>query len=251
MMRLQYRNILLLLFALSTAFSALAQDMHSIAGFVCTKGTSLRLAAVNVVNKRTKSAIITDDIGNFVIKAAIGDSLEFSTYNYTTTRIEIAGIGDLIVFMNKVVQLQTVTVQGQSKQQELNSVMGDYAKKGVYYGGKPSALQDVVSPINGLYSLFSSDAKNARHFAKFSKEEQEAADDQKKYNKEVIKKITGIPDDEMDRFMYAYKPSHDDLLKMTDYDVITYIKKSYENYKKYGAKVLPTLTTQPTEPPVN
>src|SRR5476649_2705215 len=108
MMRLHYRNILLLLFALSAAFNAVAQDMHSIAGFVWTKGTSLRLAAVNVVNKRTKATVITDDIGNFVIKAAIGDSLEFSTYSYTTTRIAIAGIGDLVVYMNKVIQLETV-----------------------------------------------------------------------------------------------------------------------------------------------
>jgi len=251
MTRLHYRYILLLIFVLGTAFNAVAQDMHSIAGFVCTKGTSARLAAVKVLNKRTNSSVITDDIGNFTIKAAIGDSLEFSTYNYTTNKIAIAGIGDLIVYMNKVVQLETVTIQGQTKQQELSSTMGDYAKKGVYYGGKPSVMQDLASPINGIYSMFSRDAKNARHFAEFSKNEMEASEDHKKYNKELVKKITNIPDEDLDRFTFGFKPSHEDLMKMTDYDVITYIKKSYETFKKFGAKPTPELVTPPSQPPVN
>ena len=250
-MLLPYRVYLLILMGCCLAFSVQAQTYYNIRGIICAKGGTTRVGNVLITDKQSKAQVLSNDAGSFTFRAAVGDTLEFSKIDYTTTQQVIFGPADLVLFMTAVVNLKTVTIQGQTKQQELSSTMGDYAKKGVYYGGKPSVLQDLASPINGIYSMFSRDAKNARHFAEFSKNEMEASEDHKKYNKELVKKITNIPDEDLDRFTFGFKPSHEDLMKMTDYDVITYIKKSYENFKKFGAKPTPELVTPPSQPPVN
>jgi len=134
-----------------------------------------------------------------------------------------------------------VTIQGQTKQQELSEAMQGYHAKGVYDGGKPSVMSAIFSPLNGLHDLFGQDAANARHFSAYAKREQEASEDHGKYNKELVKKITNLPDDEVEKFMNAYTPLHEDLQKWSSYDVISYIKRSLETYKKFGAEPVQKL----------
>lgn len=241
-MLLKYKIGILLLTICAFCFNAKAQLVHDISGFVCTKGTSVRVAQVKVLNKRTSAFLMTDDLGSFTIKAALGDTIEFSKDQFTTAKVPVIALTDMVMFLTPVVMLNEVTVKGQTKQQEINSIMNDYRKKGVYYNGKPSALSAISSPINALYSIFGKDARDARHFAEMSKKDEEAAQDNRKYNKALVKRITNLPDDEVGKFMDAFRPLHDDLMKWNDYEVINYIKTSYESYKKYGITVLPKLT---------
>lgn len=252
-MLLTHKKWLLLIVATCFAFTLRAQTRieHNIAGFVCTKGTTVRVAQVLVTNKNTNAIIVTDELGSFTIKAAIGDTLEFAKNDYTPLKILVNNAADMVVFIQAVVHLKQVDVVGQTKQQEVNSIMDDYRKKGVYAGGKPSALSVINSPLNGLYSLFGKDPKNARHFAAMSQRDLEAAQDSRKYNKMVVKRVTNMPDDEIPRFMEAYTPSHEDLLKWGDYEVIEYIRRSYKSYKEFGAVAQPKLNdvTPPVKQP--
>jgi hypothetical protein len=242
-MLLTYKKMLLLISGCCMAFALRAQTRteHNIAGFVCTRGTSVRVAKVLVTNIKTNTVVLTDDLGTFTIKAAVGDTLEFAKQEFTTVQLPVTGLADLVIFLQKVTNLAEVTIVGQTKQQEVNSVMTDYRKKGVYYGGKPSAISAITSPLNGLYSLFGKEPKNARHFAAISQKDLEAAQDSKKYNKSIVKKVTNLPDEELQKFMDAYTPSHQDLLKWNDYEVINYIKKSLADYKKYGVTPMQKL----------
>lgn len=247
-MLLNYRNWLLLLATLCLTFTLRAQTKTNntnsdkdISGFVCTRGTSVRLAQVMVTNKSKHVVVFTDEYGVFKIKAAIGDSLEFNKTDYTVVTLPVIGLPDMVVFMQQVIHLSQVTIMGQTKKQELAEYMDGYRKKGVYNGGKVSALSAINSPINAVYSIFSKDARDAKRFAAFSKKEEEAAQDNRKYNKELVKKITGLSDEDVQKFMDTYRPLHEDLMKMTDYDVIQYIKTSLESFKKYGATPLQKL----------
>lgn len=240
---LPFKKYILTIICCGLAIGATAQStkVFPVSGFVCTRGTSLRVALVMVINKQNKGVVFTDELGNFTIKATLGDTLEFSKGEFTTVQQRVAGPQDIVVFMQQVTHLAEVKVKGQTKQQEVNGVMDDYRKKGVYYGGKPPVLSAINSPLNALYSAFGKDSKDARHFAEISKKDLEAAQDNRKYNKELIKKVTALPDEEADKFMYTYKPLHEDLMKWSQYDVIAYIKRSFESYKKYGVKDLPKL----------
>jgi hypothetical protein len=243
------KKYLLIIAICCLAIAAKAQTPappRTIGGFVCTKGTQVRVADVVVTNKKTQAKTVTDDIGLFKIQASIGDTLTFGKTDYTTAIQVIYSPSDLVIFLQKVIVLDQVNIKEQTKQQELNSVMGQYRSKGVYYDGKPSAMSTITSPLNGLYSIFGKDAKDARRFAEFSKREMEASQDHAKYNKVIVKKITNLPDEEIEKFMNAFTPSHEDLLKWGDYEVIAYIKRSLEDYKKNGVAPMEKLITPST-----
>ncbi|QKJ31767.1 hypothetical protein HQ865_19005 [Mucilaginibacter mali] len=252
-MLLTHKKWLLLIVASCFAIGLRAQTRieHNIAGFVCTRGTTVRVAQGLVTNKNTNAVIVTDELGSFTIKAAIGDTLEFAKTEYTPLKVLVNNTSDMVVFIQKAIMLKQVDIVGQTKQQEVNSYIDDYRKKGVYAGGKPSALSAVTSPLNALYSVFGKDAKDARHFAAMSKKDLEAAQDSRKYNKMIVKRVTNMSDEEIPRFMEAYTPSHEDLLKWGDYEVIEYIRKSYKSYKELGVVSQPKLNdvTPPVKQP--
>lgn len=239
-MRLRYRLFILILICSDIAVKA--QTVYNIHGYVCNKNSTIRLAGVLITNKHNRTTLLTNNQGVFSVQATQGDTLEFSKPGFTTTQQVIVSSADIVIALQQVINLSQVNIQGESTKQELNNVMDGYRRKGVYYNGNPSALSMVTSPINGLYEIFGKEPGRARRFAAYAKQEQEAAADDAKYNKDLVKKITGLPDDEIQKFMNAYTPSHEDLQKWTSYDIIVYIKKSLEIYEKYGAPAgLPKL----------
>ena len=226
------------------AVNARAQTTYSIRGVIYSKGAAGRVANVAITNTHNKTIFYSNDIGLFNITAAVGDTLEFIKDNFTTARQIVFGPADMAIFMLPVTQLNEVSIKGQTKKQQLDEVVNIYRSKGLYFDGRPplhvfSPISG--SPITGFYELFGRDAKNIRRFIKYSKQEQAAAQDQAKYNKEIVKKITRLPDEEIQKFMDTYTPPHEDLLKWNDYEVIDYIKKSLEKYRKYGAQPLQKL----------
>jgi len=231
---LLYRIYVLILGCCCLAIVTRAQTVYHIRGYVCSKNSPNRLAGVAVNNKQSKVVVYTNEQGVFAIQAAKGDTLEFRKSEFTTGQQVILNSADIVIALQQIVNLSQVNIQGQTTKQELRETMDQYRKKGVYYNGKPSALSMITSPINGLYEIFGKEPARARRFAAYAKQEQEAADDDAKYNKELVKRVTGLPDDELPRFMNAFKPLHEDLQKWTSYELISYIKRSLESYKKYG-----------------
>lgn len=233
-MRLIHRLFLLILTGCCTAFTVHAQTVYNIRGYVCSKTSLNRLAGVSVNNRQSKVTVFTNDQGVFAIQAARGDTLEFKKNDFTTAEQVVFGTADMVIALQQIVNLSQVDIKGQSTSQGLSETMDGYRKKGVYYNGKPSALSMIASPINGLYEIFGKEPGRARRFAAYAKQEQEAAEDDAKYNKDLVKRVTGLPDDELPKFMNAFKPTHEDLQKWTSYELISYIKRSLENYRKYG-----------------
>ena len=55
----------------------------------------------------------------------------------------------------------------------------------------------------------------------------------KRYTKELVKSVTKMSsNDEVEKFMVAYRPSYDNMKEWNDYQLIQYIKKSYNYYLK-------------------
>lgn len=211
-----------------------AQEVYSIRGIVFTKNSNNRIAGAQILNKHTGIISESDDNGLFNVKASKGDTVAISKDKFTTAIQIVASSANMVIFLQEITMLGTVTVKAQTKQQEMAEYMDDYRKKGVFNGGKTSALAAAAHPLNGLYDLFGSGPKNARRFAAMSKREVDAAADHRKYNKEVVKRITGLDDATAERFVSVYVPNHEDLQKWSDYEVIAYVKRSYDNYKQFG-----------------
>ncbi len=211
-----------------------AQRALTVKGIIFKKSTPDRISQAVVTDLRTQTVMMSDELGGFGIKTSIGDTLEITKTGYTPQRIAITNNDDLVVYLQPVVELNQVTIKSQSKQQELSEVMKEYKSQGIFNDGKSLPFwQFVNSPITAFYNLFGKAPTQARRFAEYAKNEQEASVVDRKYTKELVKSVTKMTsDDEVDKFMVAYRPSYQDLKEWNDYQLIQFIKKSYNYYLK-------------------
>ncbi len=222
--------------------AAKAQVNYTLKGITVKAGNADRIAQVKVLNLHTGQVKFSDSQGIFTIAASTGDSLEFSKLDYTVLIQAVASSNDIVIYLNPVVNLNTVVIKGYSTKREQQTTLDAYRSKGVYYNGKPSALSYIASPLNGLYELFGKEPKQARRFNNYIKQENEAIRIDRRFNKSIIKQVTGIPDEELPGFLETYRPQYEKVNKWSDYDLINYIKKSYTDYQALQRNKLKPLT---------
>jgi len=209
---------------------AAGQRILTIHGVVSKKLSGDRVAQVVVHNLKTNALMMSDELGWFTIKASVGDTLLFTKEDFTDQKIVVLNGSDMPVYMQPVIKLNTVTVQGETKKQELKDVMKDYNRKGVYYNGDPPLLSILMNPLNDLHLLFGKDAADLRRFKLYSKDEMEASEVDRRYTVTLVKKVTNAPDTTVKKFMEYYRPSYEDLKVWNDYDLMKKVKRTYDYY---------------------
>jgi len=210
-----------------------SQQEMSINGIFYRQSTADRIAQATVTDTRNQVIMMSDELGGFTIKAAKGDTLIFNKNGYTPKKQVVTGAGDLIIYMQPIVVLPQVNIKEKSTKQELNDVTNEYRSKGLYFDGKPPWYEFIASPLTAFYELFSQDAKNERHFIKFSKMEMEAIAVSNRYNKALVKRVTNLSDADVEKFMQQYTPSYEDIQQWNDYDLISHIKKYLVYFNKH------------------
>ncbi|WP_169316186.1 hypothetical protein [Mucilaginibacter paludis] len=205
-------------------------------GVVLKSGSNQRISKVLVANLNNGAIVTTDDLGIFQIKCVKGDSLLFRQKDFADQKIGIITENTLMVYMQSVINLNQVDIKGVTKKQEMQEVMKQYNSQGIYNNGKATVGSVVSSPLNGLYDLLGGGPKHARRFQRYSSSELENAEVDKRFNKSIVGKITGLKDEELTKFVESYKPSYPDLKGWNDYDLINYIKKSFKDYQDNGLR---------------
>ena len=247
-MRARYFILPIMFFCFS--LKAFGQQVFAIHGVVSKNLSGERVSQVLISNLRSKDVMMSDELGWFTIRASVGDSLLFTKLDYTSQKIVVTNGSDLPVYMQPVIQLATVTVEGKSTKQEINDAMADYRKQGTFYDGKPPVLSFLSSPLTGLYELFGTTPNQAKRFKAFSKGELEYAEIKRRYNLPLVKRVTNAPDSTAAKFMEYYTPSYEDLKGWNDYELIKQIKKSYNYYIENKDELdLPHLNAPALEKP--
>ncbi|NRF41719.1 hypothetical protein [Pedobacter foliorum] len=231
MMRLGYLNILvfLLFFAASIA-PVSAQQEFILKGAILEKGTKTRVAAAQIVNKRTGLFVLSNDFGLFQIKTVPGDSLLVIKMEYSDG-IAVAQPGkDLIVYLDRGTTLKEVNIIGQTKRQELNDIKRDFRNKGSFYQGKPPFLSFLFKPLTAVYELLGRTPKNARRFGRYYETEMQQTLIDGFFNESIIQNNTDLKGDILEKYMIDYRPEYEKAKNWTEYDAIKYIRESYKKY---------------------
>ncbi|MDP9080429.1 MAG: hypothetical protein M3O71_23650 [Bacteroidota bacterium] len=244
---MRFKIFIILMLCLGCLLRANAQETFMVRGVISRSVSVVRIAQVQITNLRSRDMGMSDQLGWFSINAAVGDTLLFSKLNFTDQRVVITAKGDIPVYMQPVILLDQVTIKGQTKKQELNEVMGDYRKQGIYYNGKPPVLSFLSSPLTGLYELFGKGPGQARRFAAYSKEELKYAEVRRRYNLAMVMRVTNTTDTALAKeFMDYYTPSYEDLKEWNDYELVKQVKKSFDYYDKSADKKKLQELNQPT-----
>lgn len=193
-----------------------------------------KIADADITNLKTNITTKSNLYGEFNTRVSVGDTLLIQKEGFTPFKQPITSFSTLYVSLLPSITLNQVTIKGQTKKQELDEVMGIYRSKGLYFDGKPPPLAYVFNPLTTINELFGKTAGQQRRFAQFAKNENEAVQVDRKYTPDLVSRTTGLKGDSLRMFMLSYRPAHDDIVKWGDYEVIVYIKKSYESFKKTG-----------------
>ncbi len=230
------------------AISVSAQE-KAVQGLVMEKSGVSRIANVSVVNTKTGARVLSNELGLFKIAAAVGDTLLLSKPGYDDIVKSLLTMTDLVLQMQKVIELDEVKVTGQTKREELDEFRNQYRKKGSFYGGKPPLLAYVFQPITAFYELLGKTPNQARRFNLFYLKEMEQTEIDRRFNASAVGRISGLTDADLKNFMVIYRPGYEILSAMDEYAFINYVKRSLETFNKSGRpKGLLSLPPLPKAP---
>jgi hypothetical protein len=228
--------------------TAQVSDMPKVSGIILEKGNGKRLVDVNVTNLRSKRTVTTNNFGVFYIEASIGDSLSITKVGYGPLKTVLYSMEDIVLEMQPGLTIEEVVVARRTRQQEMEDILNDYSKKGIYNGGKNSAGTYLNSPATALYNLFGREAKNMKRFEKFMDRELDAIAVDRIFNKTIVTNTTGLKGQDLEHFMELYRPSHAVATKWGQYDLLNYITKSFKEWDAKGRPApekLPKLDIPP------
>jgi len=250
MLRDLYKVLFVIGFFLLLIGEAKAQmsAMPQISGLVLEKTTGKRLADVNVVNLRTNRKVASNNFGVFYIEAMVGDSLSLTKVGYGSLKTVINTLEDILLEMKPGIEIEEVVVARKSKQQEMEDILRDYEKKGIYNGGKNRVGTYLNSPATALYNLFGREAKNAKRFEKFMNREVNEIAVDRVFSRKIVSETTGLEGEDLINFMEIYRPSHDVAMKWGEYDLLNYISTSFKRWEADGRPApvrLPKLEIPP------
>ena len=235
----------LVVIPLFVSFAAAAQQVFTVNGALYISNTSDRIAQAVITDLRSNVVMMSDELGGFHIEVAKGDTLLITKNGYTPQKTVITGAGDMLIYLTPVKQLAQVNIKEKTEKQEMTDVVNTYRSKGIYFDGKPPVWAYLTSPVTAVYELLGSrDARNERHFIKYTREESEAIAVDSRYTHKLVKQVTDLSDDDVTKFMQQYRPSYEDIRQWNDYDLISHIK----NYLVYFNRHKNDLPAQSLNP---
>ena len=205
-----------------------------------TKKTPIE--AVSVVSTSGKGTF-TDSLGRYTINVTAKDSIYFSFLNKPTAKFPITSIANLDAFdisiQKKVQELPGVMIKQRNYKMDSLRNRDDYAK--IFNYKKPGISSSLNNSPGGLGVAI--DLDELINMFKFRKNRSTLAfqkrllnDEMDKYvshrfNKGLVRRLTGLNAPEIDTFMYKYRPPYNLVTQLNDLELGQYVVEAYKYFK--------------------
>ena len=223
-----------ILFYLLILITSCGFSQNLIKGIVTEPDSITPMPFVYVINAESGQGQMSDGNGKFAIFANEKDSIIFSFIGYTRLKIAATKLYKGIYKECKVVMIETAYKLNQVVVSDfkLKPYEKDYMKR-VIQGSKTTAINAMQSPISALYMQFSQKGKEQRKLAKIFEDIfiQEAV--AKKFNAEILRKLTGDESIDFERFRkYCYYLSNDFIINHDGYELYYRVMDCYYRWKE-------------------
>ena len=233
----------LLILILRTGFS----QSITVSGTVYDITKKTPMESVSVLSSSGKGTV-TDSLGNYSLTLRENDSVYFSFLNKPTPKYAVKDIQNSgnfdISIQRRIKELPGVFVK--QRNYYLDSLQNrsdyekifDYRKPGLKTSMNPSDGNMAVGlDLDELINMFKF-KKNKRMLAFQKRLEQ---DEKEKYishrfNKGLVKKLTGLSSPEIDSFMVEFRPTFDMAVQFNDLEFGQFIEEAFKYYKA-GIKI--------------
>ena len=236
--------ILLLVFTVGSAGRLFSQE-REILGIVCDKDTKQRITKVHITNLRTNQGLYNNLKGEFVMQAAQGDKLVANLQGYQADTVTVSAQNSVFFFLKRTnIMLQEVQVNEKllSPKSKLEQTKRDF--KSIYRIGNSSDLLTTGGTnglggaglsIDAIYSALSREGKNARYLQGVIARDYRETMIDFRFTASLVTKTTGLQGEQLADFMHQHRPSYYFVMEATDYELINYIKLSYQKYLRNPA----------------
>lgn len=232
---------ILILIALSLLFSKESSAQYKIQGNVYDSSRLYPLESVTVLSTNGKGAV-TNAEGRYTIEVGEKDSIWFSYLGKPTVKFPVLKITDVqhfdLALQVNIKELKGVTVRAPNYKEDSIQNRKDYAK--VFNFHKPSVgTMTSIGPTGAGIDLdelirafqFRKNRNMVRFQERLLQQEKDKFIDHR-FNKALVRRLTNLDGDELDRFMVMYRPEYEFTLYSSDYDFQLYIKEAYAAYSK-------------------
>lgn len=250
----------LFLFIIFLCCSVICAQRNSFKGRVFDGITFYPVEEANIFNVSRSAYTFSDKDGNFEISCKLGDTIILSKSIYRQLIVVMdaqlmdRGSEDFFLYY-KAILLKEVNVislnptyEGFKRDMAKIELPDAYKKiKGTeisdmdkanaeYKIVGPNMLKyagNVAHPITALYNAFSKKAKMQRLYYEMLQYEDILDEVPLKYNKDIVRQETGLPEEEIMSFMMFCHFSYYDLVRWTPTQIINYIHEKYTDYEYY------------------
>lgn len=224
-----------------------AQSQVRVTGTVFEMNRSFPLGNVSVLSVKGRGTV-TDSLGRYSIIVAEDDSIYFSYLGKPTPRYAINTIPSLQQFdvslHVNVTTLKEVRVMPPSYKRDSIQNRLDYAK--AFDFKKPGLGISSSPPASGNFGV-GLDLDQLINVFRFRRNRSMAAfqdrlerEEKEKYvaqyfSRAKIRKVTGLSGPDIDTFSRYYSPPYEYIQVATEYELLEYMKKAGEQYKRIKA----------------
>lgn len=231
-------------------------DFVVIAGYVFESESLEPIPHVNIYVQRTRRGTITNQSGYFILKAALNDTIVFSSMGYKRKYAVVTDsvkerTDELIILMEKkYYELMSVDIielrrYQQLKYEIINMQLPDdeYVYAIENFPSRPAdidyhsraGLSDfglVFSPITALYDAFSREGRERRKLQELLERDRVRAQLEEKISLRDIAKIANMNVEDAEAFLKWCNFPPEFILSLNDYDLIMIVMQRLEQFKR-------------------
>lgn len=240
------------LFLLLSIF-AYSQDTTMVSGKVLNAANDVPINNAHIVNLNQVRGSVTDNDGNFEIRAAVNDTLYFSYLGFKTIQVRVTNdwfrFGEVKIKMTELgIALEEVVVQpiqltGYLEIDAKNIPIYDnyrYSISGLntgYEGGdsSPGAISRVLgavfNPVDALYNIFGKQPQNMRKLRQMKEDDEIRNLLVNKFDRQTLMALLQINRVDIDEILRRCNYSKDFMESANDLQILDAISGCYEEYR--------------------
>lgn len=227
-MHKKYFWVVLILMA---AGQGMAQGL--LKGTVYESGSNNRMSNVFIRNNNNKQITITDNSGNFSIKAETGNLIIFDSPGFISDTLYLIDLAPKkIVMVTKTIALREVSITSTRQAFDPHKEYPEiYTKSKVY----------IMSPT----SWFSKEGRDARKLKRYFVTEEQQRHVDAVFSRAYVGSIVPLKGRDLEDFMTLYRPSYAFIRGNNSESLAVYINDSYKKYQALPPEKrhLPALTS--------
>ncbi len=210
---------------------------------IVSKGDSMPIPYANIVYTRTRTGTSSNAGGYFSMEMLNTDSLNATAMGFKPHAIRVprnySETEVLTIYMQPVVYaIREVEVAGAKNRPNLDGLpVGKSTNiptelRGDAFNEKPPVLAAIFNPLSYWQYYLSKKEKQKRNVRESLALERNWEMHSQNYNKEVVKMLTGLNDEEADEFMIWFNSQYVLPYTSTEYQVRASVREYFEIYKK-------------------